>query len=293
VSDYIAFLEREFTKDDVTPASQYKAHRAASHAPVGSAAQHPERGQNSREEWKIAAGLVAPSSRFGSLFGVTEKDIVRASRLLAGFSELPISVRFLKRLLDIVLSASLLLALAPVFLIISVKIRLDSPGPALYRQSRVGRGGKVFEMLQFRTMHLDSEGILNRALATIADGERSDGVLFKLVNDPRVTRVGRVLRKYSLDELPQLFNVLRGEMSVVGPRPHLISENDAYDSYAGKRSLIRPGITGLWQTMGRSNLSWEDSLRLDLYYAENWSLAGDLVILWRTVRLIASARSTY
>jgi exopolysaccharide biosynthesis polyprenyl glycosylphosphotransferase len=184
----------------------------------------------------------------------------------------------LKRLLDVVLSASALLVLVPVFLVLAVLIKRDSAGPVLFRQERVGRGGEKFMMLKFRSMVQTAE----QDLAGLLSLNEGAGVLFKMENDPRVTSVGRWMRKYSLDELPQFWNVLIGDMSLVGPRPPLQREVDCYESRVHRRLYIKPGLTGMWQTNGRSELNWRDSVRLDLYYVENWSLAGDLIILWRT-----------
>ncbi|WP_353809040.1 sugar transferase [Agromyces sp. SYSU T00194] len=194
-----------------------------------------------------------------------------------------------KRVFDIAVSSVALLVLSPVFLVIALLVRRDSAGPAFFAQERVGLNGGTFHMLKFRSMVVDAEGQLPGLL------DKSDGndVLFKLRADPRVTRVGAVLRRYSLDELPQLVNVLRGEMSLVGPRPPLPREVERYGRAAERRLLVRPGITGLWQVSGRSDLSWSDSLRLDLFYVENWSLTGDIIVLMRTVRAVASSRGAY
>ncbi len=168
-------------------------------------------------------------------------------------------------------------------------IRLTSAGPALYRQERVGRDGKTFRMIKFRSMRVGAD-----AERAVLEGENEgNGVLFKLKDDPRVTPFGRVLRRYSLDELPQLFNVLRGEMSLVGPRPPLPSEVALYDGYAPRRMLVKPGLTGLWQVSGRSDLSWDEGLRKDLYYVENWTIAGDLLILLRTARAVFAHEGAY
>ena len=184
----------------------------------------------------------------------------------------------LKRLFDIVASASALLTLLPVFLILAVLIKRDSPGKVLFRQERVGKGGKKFFMIKFRSMVETAE----EDLAALLDQNEGAGMLFKMQLDPRVTEVGRWLRKYSLDELPQFWNVLKGDMSLVGPRPPLQREVDGYETRVHRRLYIKPGLTGMWQTNGRSDLNWQDSVRLDLYYVENWSLAGDLIIIWRT-----------
>lgn len=178
--------------------------------------------------------------------------------------------QFAKRMLDLLGSALLLLLLSPVFLTIALIVRGDSPGPAFFKQRRVGMDGREFFMLKFRSMVTDAED----QLPGLLDQSEGNGFLFKLKRDPRVTRVGSVLRKYSLDELPQLVNVLKGDMSLVGPRPPLPSEVENYEAWVHRRLLVKPGITGLWQVSGRSDLSWEDSVRLDLYYVENWSLVG-------------------
>lgn len=180
-----------------------------------------------------------------------------------------------------------LVVLAPLLLILVVWIRLDSPGPALFRQTRVGRDGRPFTMLKLRTMHVGAESVR----ATLAN--EADAVLFKVRRDPRVTRAGRVLRRYSLDELPQLVNVLRGEMALVGPRPALPAEVASYEEDPRRRLVVRPGLTGLWQVSGRSDLSWGESVRLDLDYVDNWSLLRDLAIVGRTVRAVLSHRGAY
>jgi exopolysaccharide biosynthesis polyprenyl glycosylphosphotransferase len=195
----------------------------------------------------------------------------------------------LKRTFDIVFAALALVLLSPVFLVIAVIIRVEDGSPVLFRQTRCGRDGDTFEMIKFRSMVKTAE----RDLAGLLDRDEGAGVLFKMRNDPRVTRVGRVLREHSLDELPQFWNVLVGNMSVVGPRPPLVCEVEEYDGKARRRLMIKPGLTGLWQISGRSDLSWEESVRLDLYYVENWSLTGDLMIIWRTVKTVITANGAY
>jgi exopolysaccharide biosynthesis polyprenyl glycosylphosphotransferase len=197
--------------------------------------------------------------------------------------------RVAKRLFDVAVCVLLILAASPIMLMVAIAIRMDSRGPVLFQQERVGIEGRRFKMLKFRSMVSDAERRLN-AVAHLNEG---NGVLFKIKDDPRITRVGRVLRKFSLDELPQLFNVLAGSMSLVGPRPPLPNEVEAYESDVRRRLLVKPGLTGLWQVSGRSNLSWQDSVRLDLYYVENWSLAGDLIILLRTVRAVFHSTGAY
>lgn len=194
-----------------------------------------------------------------------------------------------KVVLDWVVSLAIVLLLSVPMLVIALVIRLTSAGPALYRQERVGRDGKTFRMIKFRSMRVGAD-----AERAVLEGENEgNGVLFKLKDDPRVTPFGRVLRRYSLDELPQLFNVLRGEMSLVGPRPPLPSEVALYDGYAPRRMLVKPGLTGLWQVSGRSDLSWDEGLRKDLYYVENWTIAGDLLILLRTARAVFAHEGAY
>ncbi len=188
----------------------------------------------------------------------------------------------LKNAMDRVGAALGLIVLLPVLLGIALMIRLDDGGPVFFGQERVGRDGRTFRMLKFRTMHAGAESALP-SLMTLNEGS---GPLFKLRTDPRVTRCGGVLRRYSLDELPQLLNVLRGEMSLVGPRPPLPREVASYGADARRRLLVKPGMTGMWQINGRSDLSWDESVRLDLYYVENWTPLLDLMILWRTFRVV-------
>jgi len=195
-----------------------------------------------------------------------------------------------KRLFDVVASALLIALLAPVLVAVAVAIVITDPGPVLFRQRRVGKNGRRFSMLKFRTMVVDAEA---RLAELKAQADAGNDILFKMRDDPRVTPVGRILRRYSLDELPQLFNVLRGEMSLIGPRPPLKTEVEEYDDHVHRRFLVKPGITGLWQVNGRSNLSWEESVRLDLYYVENWTLTGDLAILFRTAQAVLARDGAY
>ncbi|MCU1515612.1 MAG: glycosyl transferase involved in lipopolysaccharide synthesis [Pseudarthrobacter sp.] len=195
----------------------------------------------------------------------------------------------LKRVMDTAMALGALLMLAPVLLVLALVVRLDSPGPVFFRQERVGKDGKVFGMFKFRSMVVDAEA----RLAALGQQNEGAGLLFKLRDDPRVTRCGRWMRKYSLDELPQLWNVVLGDMSMVGPRPPLGREVSGYEHHTHRRLLIKPGITGLWQINGRSDLSWDEAVRLDLYYVENWSIAGDLLILWRTFRAVVQPSGAY
>ncbi|WP_414683966.1 sugar transferase [Microbacterium sp.] len=198
-------------------------------------------------------------------------------------------IHLLKRAMDIAVAALALIPIALATPVIALLIKLDDRGPAFFRQTRVGRDGREFGILKFRTMRTTAETELD-ALRAQNEGA---GPLFKLKRDPRITRVGAVLRKFSLDELPQFWNVLRGEMSVVGPRPPLPSEVTAYDGTVYRRLYIKPGITGLWQVSGRSDLSWDESIRLDLRYVENWSVMTDLMIMWRTAKVMVTPKGAY
>ena len=192
----------------------------------------------------------------------------------------------MKRVSDIVLASVGLLIISPVMLAIAAGVKLQDGGPIVFRQARIGRQGKPFTMLKFRSMVVDAEA---RKLDLMEHNEGKGG-LFKLSRDPRVTRLGQFLRDFSLDELPQLFNVLGGSMSLVGPRPHLASELAQMPSEASRRSLVTPGLTGLWQVSGRSELEGHDAIRLDLRYVENWSLSLDLQILWKTISAVLAKR---
>jgi exopolysaccharide biosynthesis polyprenyl glycosylphosphotransferase len=194
-----------------------------------------------------------------------------------------------KRTFDLAVSAVGLLLIAPVLALIALAIRVDSDGAVLFRQERVGLHRQRFQVLKFRTMVVGAENML----ADLKALNEADGPLFKLRQDPRVTRVGRFLRRYSLDELPQLWNVLKGEMSLVGPRPPLPREVEAYEDWQLDRLEVRPGITGLWQVSGRSELPFDEYVRLDLFYIENWSLAYDLFILAKTIPMLLAARGAY
>ena len=194
-----------------------------------------------------------------------------------------------KSVFDLTIGGVMLTLALPFMLVVAGAIRLTSKGPALFRQTRVGVDGREFTMLKFRSMVVDAEA-RREDLMGLSDG---NGVLFKMRDDPRVTRVGRVIRRLSIDELPQLINVVRGDMSLVGPRPPLPEEVAGYSDDATRRLKVRPGVTGLWQVSGRSDLSWEESLRLDLRYTDNWSFALDLQILWRTLRAIMRGSGAY
>ncbi|BAC91662.1 gll3721 [Gloeobacter violaceus PCC 7421] len=218
-------------------------------------------------------------------------EILTRKSELRGFAPSPAN----KRLLDTLAALVGLVLLAPVFACIAVAIRLDSPGPVFFRQGRRGLGGRTFRVWKFRTMVIDAEAQLSRLEQF---NESEGGVLFKMKDDPRITRLGQFLRRTSLDELPQLLNVLAGEMSLVGPRP--LQERDCRKAGAGfdskrlaLRQSVRPGITGLWQVRGRSELSFEQMLQLDLEYIDNWCLSQDLAILWQTVVVVLAKKGAY
>ncbi|PXX58378.1 exopolysaccharide biosynthesis polyprenyl glycosylphosphotransferase [Nocardia tenerifensis] len=194
-----------------------------------------------------------------------------------------------KAVFDVCFAAAVLVAIAPTMLAIALAVKLTSPGPVFYLSERIGRGGKPFRMIKFRSMYTEAEAGVDALI------ERNGGnpVFFKMKDDPRITPVGKVIRKFSLDELPQFFNVLRGEMSVVGPRPQVQREVDSYDGEMRRRLLVKPGVTGLWQVSGRSDLSLEDSVRLDLSYVENWSMVLDLLLIARTIGAVTRGAGAY
>ena len=194
-----------------------------------------------------------------------------------------------KRTFDVVVAGTLLLLAAPVLAVAAIAIKLDSKGPVLFRQTRVGRDGKPFEMLKLRSMVSNAEELL----AELRAKNEVDGPLFKMRDDPRITRVGRILRKFSIDELPQLWNVLRNDMSMVGPRPALPHEVDAWGPDLHGRLRVQPGITGMWQVSGRSEASFDEYERLDLYYVDNWSLATDLAIVAKTIPTVLLRKGAF
>lgn len=196
---------------------------------------------------------------------------------------------FQKRAFDVCFSLCVLALVAPIMLLAAIAVKVSSRGPVFYLSERTGLDGRPFQMIKFRSMVVDAE----RRLADVAHLNEGGGILFKIKSDPRVTSVGRVLRRFSIDELPQFINVLRRDMSVVGPRPPLPSEVESYNDRVRRRLLVRPGITGLWQVSGRSDLSWEDTVRLDLSYVENWSMLGDLVIAAKTLMVVVRGVGAY
>lgn len=197
--------------------------------------------------------------------------------------------KFRKGFFDRIGACAALLCLCPAMIAVAIAIKLDSRGPVFYKSTRVGLNNAPFQMWKFRSMVQDAD----QKKSTLAHLDEGAGVLFKMRDDPRVTRVGRFIRRYSLDELPQLFNVLGGSMSLVGPRPPLPDEVEKYDGRVSRRMLVKPGVTGLWQVSGRSDLTWEESVRLDLSYVENWSMMQDIVILWRTAKAVVAKEGAY
>lgn len=194
--------------------------------------------------------------------------------------------RFAKRSLDLMGSTLAIILLSPVLIACAIAVKVTSPGPAIFRQQRIGRAGELFTMLKFRSMVVDADS--QRELLRLQHDIQDP--MFKLDRDPRITTVGRFMRRWSLDELPQLFNAFGGTMSLVGPRPHPIDDVNRYGAEAFRRLALKPGLTGLWQVEGRSNLDWAEALQLDLYYVERWSLSGDLILLARTVRAVLQGR---
>lgn len=197
--------------------------------------------------------------------------------------------KWMKRVFDVVGSTLLIVLGSPVMLAVALAIKLDDRGPIFFKQVRAGLKGEPFECFKFRSMCVDAEA----RLAALQHLNKGNGVLFKMADDPRITKVGKLIRRYSLDELPQLFNVWLGDMSLVGPRPALLSETERYKEHVMRRLDVRPGMTGLWQVSGRSDLSWDDTVRLDLYYVDNWSMLQDLSILLKTFGAVVGKHGAY
>jgi exopolysaccharide biosynthesis polyprenyl glycosylphosphotransferase len=225
--------------------------------------------------------LAAPRATFHPIDHLPVVEVAPADRSAAR--------QRLKRAFDLVLSALALAVAAPVIAICAGIVRADSPGSAFFTQVRIGRDGKPFRIVKLRTMRVNAEA----ELEDLAHRNEAGGPLFKIQDDPRITRVGRFLRRTSLDELPQLWNVLVGDMSLVGPRPPLPSEVEQYDPASRRRLIVKPGLTGLWQVSGRSDLTWEQGVRLDLFYVENWSITGDIHILIQTVGTVLRPNGAY
>ncbi len=233
--------------------------------------------------------IVAPSLTDVAGPRISVRPVAGLSLLHVEQPELESMRRSLKRIVERAVAAAAIVVLAPVLLAIGGVVRLTSRGPAMFVQTRVGLHGRTFRIHKFRSMYVDAE----QRIAGLRHLNEHDGLLFKIRRDPRVTPVGRWLRRFSLDELPQLWNVVRGDMALVGPRPPLPSEVAQYGDEVRRRLLVKPGLTGLWQVSGRSDLSWEESVRLDLFYVENWSIALDLQILWRTLAVVVQGRGAY
>jgi exopolysaccharide biosynthesis polyprenyl glycosylphosphotransferase len=230
--------------------------------------------------------IVAPNVTDVSSERVRIRPVAGLPLMHLGRSRSQLATNDAKRAFDLVGALLILAVVWPVLLWLTIWIRRTDGGPALFRQTRVGREGVEFTCLKLRSMHVDAEAML-------AEMEARDHVLFKDAADPRITKPGRFIRRFSLDELPQLWNVVRGEMSLVGPRPPLASEVEQYEDDMLRRLNVLPGMTGLWQVSGRSDLSWEDTVRLDLYYVDNWSMVQDLLILARTVTAVVGSRGAY
>ncbi len=219
----------------------------------------------------------------------TIRPVAGLTLLHVDHAELDGGKQVLKGVFDKVVALTIMVLLSPLFVFVMLAIKLDDRGPVFFRQMRVGKNGHQFSLWKFRTMVVDAE----QRKAELADLNEGAGVLFKMRKDPRVTKAGSWLRRYSLDELPQLLNVLAGDMSLVGPRPVLPAEADRYADHMRRRLVVKPGITGLWQVNGRSDLAWDEAVRLDLRYVENWSLALDLQILWKTWSAVIRGHGAY
>jgi exopolysaccharide biosynthesis polyprenyl glycosylphosphotransferase len=258
---------------------------------VGGAFDHP------REMRNLVWDLEADNVQVIMAPGVTDVSSERIRvRPVAGLPLLHLdrprsqdALRWAKRTFDILGSATVLALVSPLMLWTAWRIKRHDGGPVLFRQTRVGRDGDYFTCLKFRSMVVEAEDVLSDLHSEVGYEEG----LFKMRQDPRITKPGRWIRRYSIDELPQLINVLRGDMSLVGPRPPLPLEVDRYTLTQSRRLRVRPGLTGLWQVSGRSDLSWTESIRLDLYYVDNWSMIQDIVILWRTLGAVLSSRGAY
>jgi exopolysaccharide biosynthesis polyprenyl glycosylphosphotransferase len=198
--------------------------------------------------------------------------------------------RIQKRVFDFCFALAALIGTSPLLIMAAIAVKLTSAGPVFYSAERIGLNGQPFKMMKFRTMVVNADEQLHQLWQM---NEADGGVLFKMRNDPRITTVGRILRRFSIDELPQFINVLKRNMSVVGPRPPLAHEVEKYDPAVRRRLLVKPGITGLWQVSGRSDLTWEESVRLDLSYVENWSMAGDLLIACKTLKAVLASNGAY
>jgi len=209
------------------------------------------------------------------------------------------SQRFIKRSVDVLVSVFVIVAGFPFFLAIAIFIKLTSRGPVFFKQERIGENGRPFILLKLRTMRTDTDDSRHKEFCKqfiegkLEDGEREEDQVYKIVDDPRITGIGRFLRKSSLDELPQFINILRGEMTLVGPRPPLRYEYEYYDNWHKLRLKVRPGLTGLWQVSGRSSVSFQEMVMLDLYYIENWSMMMDIKIVLKTIPVMLKGSGGY
>lgn len=237
-----------------------------------------------RVKFKIVPGFLELMASRVNIDEVGGVPLITVSEIgLVGFNA------FIKRSFDIIFSSMLLLILLPLFLIVAILIKIDSKGPVFFLQKRVGKDGRIFYMFKFRSMFTDAEKLFE----TIKEKSEVEGYIFKIKKDPRITRVGKWIRRFSIDELPQLLNVLVGQMSLVGPRPPIPREVANYSPWHHKRLRITPGVTGLWQVSGRSLLPFEDMVRLDIYYIENWSLWNDFKILCRTIPVVLTGSGAF
>jgi exopolysaccharide biosynthesis polyprenyl glycosylphosphotransferase len=275
---------------DATDAAQLAAQAGVDAVLVSAGALPPSTFR--RLQWELErtrTKLVVVPEMEEILSNRLDVHVVGATPLMSVRLRPSVAQRAIKQAMDRVLGGLLLAVFSPIVLLGMALVRLTSPGPAIFRQVRIGRDGRPFTMLKLRTMCADAESRKGSLTSDKADA----GPLFKLAADPRVTPIGRVLRRFSIDELPQLWNVVRGDMSLVGPRPPLPGEVATYDSMAVHRLHVKPGLTGLWQVSGRSDLSWEESVKLDLRYVDNWSIGFDLLILWRTLKAVLGAHGAY
>ncbi len=282
--DYLTYLERQF---DAAEHEDEPLRSGFVKAWLQNVSTRRPDSHEGAPDFARAGELLRPTSRLGPVFGLTQRDIDLSIDRLSHGRELSYSQEVAKRALDVVLALLALIPIAVVLPLIAVVMKIDSPGPVFFLQTRMGRGGKPFRMLKFRTMHVNAEEHL-RALAAVSDGATASGLLFKLKRDPRITRFGKLLRQFSLDELPQYLNVISGSMSIVGPRPPLPSEMDARSPLR-----VKPGITGLWALAGRGPLSWEEALSLEAKYARTWSMKEDLSIIVKTVQILLEPRTAH
>jgi len=237
------------------------------------------------ERFGIPFALPAAGFRFGRARPEHEKAVADGYLHYLSVRHKPVQLAF-KRLFDLVASGGALLVLSPLLLVVAILVKVTSRGPVLFRQARVGQHGREFHMLKFRSMVVDAE----RLKAMLMARNEQTGPVFKMARDPRITRFGRFIRKYSIDELPQLLNVLRGEMSIVGPRPPVPNEVSKYEAWQRRRLSVRPGLTCVWQVSGRNSVSFDEWMYLDMQYIDHWSLAHDFELILKTVPVVLTGR---